>query len=140
MNYAIIKVINGNYFIHAEGITNLDSAKTQFHGLCQALWNASDVTTATVKIVDEQLDTVEDYKEFIRHTQAQPTEEQSMLRRLLQAICIHEWTKTEKEPHEDYWDYSGYHVGVFKCKCSLCGKVKNRKYIKHTGLIQPTEE
>ena len=70
MVYAIIKVINSNYFVHAEGITNLDSAKTQFHGLCQSLWNASDVTTATVKIVDEQLDTVEDYKEIINKAQA----------------------------------------------------------------------
>lgn len=72
MKYAIIKVINGNYFIHAEGITKLDSAKTQFHGLCETLWNASDVLAAEVKIVDENLDTVEGYKEFISH--AQPTE------------------------------------------------------------------
>lgn len=69
MKYAIIKVINGNYFIHAEGITDLASAKTQFHGLCQTLWNAQDVITATVKIVDEQLDCVEDYKEYIMHDQ-----------------------------------------------------------------------
>ena len=67
MKYAIIKVINSNYFVHAEGITDLASAKTQFHGLCQTLWNASDVITATVKIMDENLDCVEDYKEFITH-------------------------------------------------------------------------
>ena len=67
MKYAIIKVINGNYFIHAEGITNLTSAKTTYHGLCQTLWNASDVTTAYVMITDEQLDVVEGYKEFIHH-------------------------------------------------------------------------
>ena len=67
MKYAIIKVINGNYFVHAEGITELASAKTQFHGLCQTLWNASDVISATVKIVDENLDCVEGYKEFIHH-------------------------------------------------------------------------
>jgi hypothetical protein len=67
MKYAIIKVINGNYFIHAEGITALSSAKTQFHGLCQTLWNAQDVITAFVMIVDEQLDVVEGYKEFIHH-------------------------------------------------------------------------
>ena len=67
MNYSIIKVINGNYFIHAEGITDLVSAKTQFHGLCQTLWNASDVLSATVIIADENLDVVEDYKEFIHH-------------------------------------------------------------------------
>ena len=67
MKYSIIKVINGNYFIHAEGITELDSAKTQFHGLCQTLWNASDVETACVIIADENLDAVEGYKEFITH-------------------------------------------------------------------------
>ena len=55
MKYAIIKVINGNYSIHAEGITVLTNAKTQFHGLCQTLWNAPDVISATVKIVDENL-------------------------------------------------------------------------------------
>ena len=67
MKYAIIKVINGNYFIHAEGITDLVAAKTQFHGLCQTLWNASDVIDATVKIMDEKLDRVEGYQEFIHH-------------------------------------------------------------------------
>ena len=69
MKYAIIKVINGNYNIHAEGITSLASAKTNFHGLCQTLWNATDVITATVKIVDENLDCVEGYKEYITHPQ-----------------------------------------------------------------------
>lgn len=67
MKYAIIKVINGNYAIHAEGITTIESAKTQFHGLCQALWNSPDVITAHVMIADEQLDPVEGYKEFIHH-------------------------------------------------------------------------
>ena len=67
MKYAIIKVINGNYFVHAEGITDLTSAKAQFHGLCQTLWNAPDVIRAEVKIMDENLDCVEDYKEFITH-------------------------------------------------------------------------
>lgn len=67
MKYAIIKCINGNYFIHVEGITDLNNAKTQYHGLCQTLWNASDVITAHVMIVDEQLDSVRGYKEFIHH-------------------------------------------------------------------------
>lgn len=67
MKYAIIKVVNGNYFIHAEGITDIGTAKVQFHGLCQTLWNAPDVVTAYVEIVDEQLDVVERYKEFIHH-------------------------------------------------------------------------
>lgn len=76
MKYSIIKVINGNYFIHAEGITDLSAAKTQFHGLCQTLWNAPDVITAQVMIVDEQLDVVEGYKEYIHHDPAPTTEEE----------------------------------------------------------------
>lgn len=67
MKYAIIKVINGNYFIHSEGITDLSSAKTQFHTVCAALWNAPDVETAMVKIVDEQLDCVDGYMDLIIH-------------------------------------------------------------------------
>lgn len=67
MKYAILKCINGNFFVHAEGITDLANAKTQFHGLCQTLWDAPDVITAYVMIADEQLDVVEGYKEFIHH-------------------------------------------------------------------------
>lgn len=67
MKFAIVKVINGNFSIHAEGFTTLASVKTNYHGLCQSLWNALDVLTAMVMIVDEQLDCVEGYKEFITH-------------------------------------------------------------------------
>jgi hypothetical protein len=67
MKYAIIKVINGFYSIHAEGFTDIASAKVNYHGLCQTLWNAPDVTTAYVMIADEQLDAVEGYKEYIHH-------------------------------------------------------------------------
>ena len=75
MKYSIIKVINGNYFVHAEGITDLTAAKTQFHGLCQTLWNAPDVITAHVMIADEQLNCVEGYREFIHHELAPAQEE-----------------------------------------------------------------
>lgn len=72
MVYAIIQVSNGSYSVVAEGITNLDSAKTQFHNLCAALWNAPDVITACVMIVDENLDVLENtYKEFISHPQGE---------------------------------------------------------------------
>lgn len=76
MKYAIIKCINGNFSIHAEGFTTLASVKTNYHGLCQSLWNAQDVITATVMIVDEQMDCVEDYKEFITHepTNSEPAQ------------------------------------------------------------------
>lgn len=71
MKDAIIKVINGNYFIHSEGITTLEAAKTQFHELAETLWNAPDVISAYVAIVDEQLDIVEGYKEYIHHEPAE---------------------------------------------------------------------
>lgn len=67
MKYAIVKVINGNYAVHAEGFTDLSAAKVNYFGLCQTLWNAPDVLTGEVMIVDENLDCVEGYKEFIHH-------------------------------------------------------------------------
>lgn len=68
MKYAIIQVSNGSYSVVAEDITDTNSAKVQFHGTCQALWNAPDVITACVMIVDENLDVLENtYKEFISH-------------------------------------------------------------------------
>ena len=76
MKYAIIKCINGSYSVHAEGFTDLANAKTNYHGLCQTLWNAPDVLSAHVAIVDEQLDVVEGYKESIHHA-AQPQPEPS---------------------------------------------------------------
>ena len=71
MKYAIIECINSNYFIRAEGITDLAAAKTQWHGRCQVLWNEPSVTTAHVMIADEQLDAVEGCREFIHHEQEQ---------------------------------------------------------------------
>lgn len=71
MKFAIIQCINGNYSVFAEGFTNLDSAKTAFHSRCATLWNAPDVVKATVKIVDEQLNTVEGYRDFITHPETE---------------------------------------------------------------------
>lgn len=72
MKYSVIKVINGSYSIHAEGITDLGAAKVAYHGLCQTLWNAPDVQNAYVMIADEQLDVVEGYKEYIHHAPVTP--------------------------------------------------------------------
>lgn len=65
--YAIIECVNGSFVVRAEGIQTIESAKTQYHGRCQTLWNAPDVQTAHVAIVDEQLDIVDGYKEYIHH-------------------------------------------------------------------------
>ena len=76
MTYAIVECINGHFFIRAEGIASVEAAKTQYHGRAQALWNAPDVLTAYIAIVDEQLDVVEGMKEYIHHEPApEPTPE-----------------------------------------------------------------
>ena len=75
MKYAVIKVINGTFAIHSEGWTDLSKAIVNYHGLCQTLWNAPDVISAKVKIIDENLDCVSRYEEFIQHTPTVPIEE-----------------------------------------------------------------
>lgn len=67
MKYAIVKCSNGSFSIHAEGFTSLDKALVNYHGLCQTLWNAQDVITASVAIVDENFSVVEPYREYITH-------------------------------------------------------------------------
>ena len=74
MKYCVLKCVNGNYSINAEGFTDLDKAKVNYHGLCQTLWNAPDVDTACVSIVDENLLIVQGYREFISHV-PEPTPE-----------------------------------------------------------------
>ena len=79
MVYSIVKCINGNYFIHAEGIEDLVSAKTQYYGLCQVLWSASDVYTGCVAIMDENFNVLNEhmewYKANIYHDQPAPEPE-----------------------------------------------------------------
>lgn len=83
MKYAIIKCINGSFTVDTEHGT-LNAARVRFHTVCQTLWNAKDVLTAKVAIVDEQLNCVEGYREYIFHepepivetpTEETPTEE-----------------------------------------------------------------
>ena len=69
MKYAVIKVVNGNYSIYTEGFTDISKAKVSYHGLCQTLWNEKSVNTACAMIVDENLNAVEGYREFISHVE-----------------------------------------------------------------------
>ena len=64
--YSTIKVVNGVFSINTE-TDNLQSAIIQFHSLAQNLWNAPDVATAKIAIMDEQLNVVDGYAEFIHH-------------------------------------------------------------------------
>ena len=75
MKYAIVKCINGAFTVDTEHGT-LNAAKVRFHAVCQTLWNAPDVLTAKVMIVDEQLNCVEGYREYIFHeTEPEPVVE-----------------------------------------------------------------
>lgn len=67
MKYAVIKVVNGNFAISTEHGTDKQAAIIAFHNLCAALWNDTSKVDATVKIVDERLDTVDGKVEFISH-------------------------------------------------------------------------
>ena len=67
MNYAVVKAVNGHFFIASEHGDNLSAAKNAFWDQCKALNNASDVVTGMVTVVDENLNTVENKKEFIEH-------------------------------------------------------------------------
>lgn len=43
-------------------------------------------------------------------------------------LCNHKWKKEEFV--RSYRDYSGFRVGVFRCKCKKCGLVEIRKYYR----------
>ena len=68
MKYAILKVTNSNFAVHAEG-SSIDGLKVNYHQLCASLWNDAETKTAKVMIVDEQLNCVDGYAEFIHHEQ-----------------------------------------------------------------------
>lgn len=67
MKYAIIKCTDTNFAIHGE-YPNLEAAKVAFHSYCAALWNDPNTTKAMVKIMDENLDNAEGYRDFITHS------------------------------------------------------------------------
>lgn len=73
MKYAIIKCTDGNFAVHGE-YPSIEAAKVAWHQYSAALWNDKNTKKAMVKIVDEQLDCVEDYREFIHHETEQTNE------------------------------------------------------------------
>ena len=66
MKYAIAKVSNGNFVIAEEGFATLDSAIVRFHHICESMWNASDVETGCVMIVNEKMQCINGYHELIK--------------------------------------------------------------------------
>lgn len=74
MKYALIQVSNGNFSVVSEYEDNKQGAFVGFHDRCRILWNAPDVITATVSVVDENLDVVEGKREYITHETPEPNE------------------------------------------------------------------
>lgn len=67
MKYAIVQCVNGNFSIVSEYTDNLEGAIVRFHQVCANLWNAQDVRTAQVKLVNEYLEVVMGKSENIGH-------------------------------------------------------------------------
>ena len=74
MKYALVSVVNGNFKIEAEYGENEQGAFVGFHDKCKNYWNANDVVSAVVTVMDENLDVVEGKVEYISHA-VEPTEE-----------------------------------------------------------------
>lgn len=76
MKISVISVINGNFKVEAEyQQAQLQGAIVFFHQKCATLWNAEDVETATVQIVDESLRVIAEKTETIQHPIIEPAEE-----------------------------------------------------------------
>jgi hypothetical protein len=75
MKYALIQCVNGNFSIVSEHGENLQAARVAFHDRCKILWNASDVITATVAIIDSNLTYVDGRIEVITHEVTESEEE-----------------------------------------------------------------
>lgn len=73
--YAVITVVDGNFLIRSEW-GNKESAIQSFHSLCAALIGDMGFSTAMVKVLDENLDTVDGKMEYITHEPVAPVVEE----------------------------------------------------------------
>lgn len=67
MKYAVITCSNGTFKVQSEWTNDIKSARINFRTTCNTLDNAADVKTGAVILVNENFDTVDDYKEIINH-------------------------------------------------------------------------
>lgn len=74
MKYAVVSVVNGIFKIDAEKGEDLQGAFVFFANKIASLWNASDVATAVVKVVDQNFNVVDGHEEHIAHPIVEPVE------------------------------------------------------------------
>ena len=72
MRYAVVVCNNGNFDVKSEWTDDKQGAIMDFHERCKVLWGAPDVKRAVLKILDEDLNTVEKYSELIFHPEEIP--------------------------------------------------------------------
>ncbi len=77
MKYYVIQSANENVSIVSEW-TDLNSAIVAYHDRCKTLWNAKDVVTGIVALVDDNLFTIGMYRETISHPQENTTEDEQI--------------------------------------------------------------
>lgn len=65
MKYDVIQNADGDTTIVSTWVDNLNSAKSAFHNQCRNLYNDPETTKAVVGIFDEELNLVDDKKEYI---------------------------------------------------------------------------
>lgn len=74
--FALVQCVNGNFSVISEH-SNENSGIVAFHQASAALWNASDVVTARLNLVDENLYVVEGrYTEWIDKSEPEPNGEE----------------------------------------------------------------
>lgn len=74
MKYAIISNTDGNNTIRQEGITDKESAIKSFHHFCEIIMDDKSFEYGMIKLLDENLDTVEGKMELINRRQPEPVE------------------------------------------------------------------
>lgn len=67
MEYAVISVTDGNNVVRAEHISDIEDARKTWHHWCELLISDNSFTKGMVKLVDENLDCVENKMEYIEH-------------------------------------------------------------------------
>lgn len=70
----VVQNSDSNMTIVSEWNDNPNGAKQAFHNTCKNLWADANTQKATVKILDEQLDNYEGYRESIIKAQEQAEE------------------------------------------------------------------
>ena len=74
MKFSILTCTDGNNVVRAEGITDKESAIKSFHHWCESIINDKSFEYGMIKLMDENLDTVEGKMELINRRQPEPVE------------------------------------------------------------------